>query len=134
MLDGPSTAQKALTQAVAAVVEYRLPQHHQVVRIVESDGDGVRHLASILLGKNTAGHVSRGWQIKTEGGGNPGNLVDHVLSDIASGEFPEQAPVDELIGVKRPCRMSVKEGVPAHIAGDAVGGDWTPPFALPLWR
>src|SRR5260370_14370924 len=100
VLDGSVAAQESLSQSVVAVVEDRLPQHHQVVGVVESDSNGIRHLAAIFLGKNATGHVSRSWEIKIQRRGDPGNLVNHVLGDIASGDLPEQTPVDQLVTSK----------------------------------
>ena len=49
MLDGSVTAQDVLAQPVVAVAESGLPSHDDVLGKIESDRDGVGHLASIFF-------------------------------------------------------------------------------------
>src|SRR6185312_562867 len=49
VLDGAIAAKDVLAKSVVAVAERRLPDHDDILRKFERDGDGVRNFASVFL-------------------------------------------------------------------------------------
>ena len=56
--------------------------------------------------------------------------MNHVLGNVAAGILPEQAPVDELVGIESLLRAVREEQVPANVVGVAVGWDGAHPLAF----
>src|ERR1700676_1177921 len=56
--------------------------------------------------------------------------MDHVLGDVAAGEFPEQAPVDEFESVEVARAAAVEESVPIHVLRSAIKRNGADPLRL----
>ena len=60
--------------------------------------------------------------------------MHHVLGDVAAGELPEQAPVDEPVWIEVTIGPAVEESLPVHVLRSAVGGDWAHPLSFAMRR
>ena len=100
MLDGAVAAEQMFAQSVVAVVEGGLPGDHHVLGKFQRHHDGVRDFSPVFFRKDAAAHRGSAGLRQIQCGLNPGDLVHHVFGDVPAGKFPEQAPVDEFVGIE----------------------------------
>src|ERR1700757_4773813 len=60
--------------------------------------------------------------------------MDHILCHISPGEFPEQSPIYEPVGVEFPGWPVCQESLPVDILCGAVGSYWAHPLPLSMRR
>ncbi len=131
MLDRAITAEDPLPQTVVLVAESGLPGHRRLGKI-QSDGNRIRHLPPVFLGKHTARHVSRRRHRQIQRRHNPGDLMHHVLGNVPAGKLPEQPPINKFVRIELPVRAPVQKRLPIHVRRRAIRRHRTYPLPRPM--
>src|SRR6185312_9745570 len=83
---------------------------------------------------DAAGHGGRGGNAEVQDLAPESELVAHVLVNVAAGVVPEEAPVDEAVGIEVARRRSAEEAIPRDVRGRHVRIDGAGPLRFARGR
>src|ERR1022692_1098374 len=100
----------------------------------QRDVHGVRHFAPVLPQIHAAHHVRRVRDLQSHRLVPEGQLMAHILVDVAARIIPEEAPVDVAVGVEIARRRLAQERLPDDVFRSHIGKDRPRPLRLAVRR
>ena len=100
----PSVPSTSSRDAQLIVAEAGIPSEQHLFGMFQRDVHGVGHFAAVLPQVDAAGHGDALRNLQAHHLVPEGQLVAHVLVDVAAGIVPEKAPVDVAVGVESDAR------------------------------